>query len=137
MCRAFSLTLSRHTRTWFNSLPKASISSFGQLRIEFIKGFVINSRRKKDATYLLSIRQGNKETLRQFEDRFRNATLEIPDLPTQVAVSAMLQGTRLASLQESLSLDPPTSLADLFVRANRYILYTEIMRNVGGNNERE
>jgi len=33
MCRAFSLTLSGYARTWFNSLPEASISSFGQLRI--------------------------------------------------------------------------------------------------------
>ena len=90
MCRAFSLTLSGHARTWFNSLPESSISSFGHLRTEFTKAFVINSRRKKDATYLLSIRQGNKESLRQFVDRFRNATLEIPDLPAQVAVSAML-----------------------------------------------
>ena len=49
----------------------------------------------------------------------------------------MLQGTRLASFQESLSLDPPTSLTDLFVRANRYILHIEIMRNVGGNEDRE
>ena len=70
-------------------------------------------------------------------DRFRNATLEVPDLSAQVAVSAMLRGTQLASLQESLSLDPPKSLGDLFIRANRYILHTEIMRNVGGNEDKE
>ena len=77
MCRAFSLTLTGHARTWFNNLPEASIFSFGQLRTEFVKAFAINSRRKKDATYLLSIRQGNKESLRQYVDRFRNATLEV------------------------------------------------------------
>ena len=55
MCRAFSLTLSGHARTWFNSLLEAFISSFRQFRTEFIKAFVINSQRKKDATYLLSI----------------------------------------------------------------------------------
>ena len=80
MCWAFSLILSGHARTWFNSLPEASISLFGQLIIEFLKGFVINSRRKKDATQLLNIWQGNKETLRQFMDRSRNATPKVPDL---------------------------------------------------------
>jgi len=70
-------------------------------------------------------------------DRFRNAILEIPDLPAQVAAFAMLQGTRLASLQESLSLDPPASLPYLFVRVNMYILHTEIMKNVGRNENRE
>ena len=51
MCRAFSLTLSGHARIWFNSLPEASISSVGQFRTKFIKAFVINSQRKKNATY--------------------------------------------------------------------------------------
>jgi len=73
----------------------------------------------------------------QFVDRFYNATLEVPNLSVQVAISAMLQGTQLISLQESLSLDPPASLADLFVKVNRYILHTKIMRNVGGNEDRE
>ncbi|XP_052193948.1 uncharacterized protein LOC127802273 [Diospyros lotus] len=137
MCRAFPLTLTGHARAWFNGLPEASISSFGQLKTEFIKAFIINSQRKKDATYLLSIRQGNKETLRHYVDRFRNATLEICNLPIEMAVSAMFQGTRLTPLQESLSLDPPKSLADLFVRANRYILHAEMMKTIGGSEDGE
>ncbi|XP_052181919.1 uncharacterized protein LOC127794713 [Diospyros lotus] len=137
MCRAFPLTLTGHARAWFNGLPEASISSFGQLKTEFIKAFIINSQRKKDATYLLSIRQGNKETLCHYVDRFQNATLEICNLPIEIAVSAMFQGTRLTPLQESLSLDPSKSLADLFVRANKYILHTEMMRTIGGNEDGE
>ena len=137
MCRAFPLTLTGHARAWFNGLPEASISSFGQLKTEFIKAFIINSQRKKDATYLLSIRQGSKESLRHYVDRFRNATLEICNLPIEMAVSAMFQGTRLTPLQESLSLNPPKSLADLFVRANKYILHIEMMKTIGGNDEGE
>ncbi|XP_052186695.1 uncharacterized protein LOC127797627 [Diospyros lotus] len=137
MCRAFPLTLTGHARAWFNGLPEASIPSFEQLKTEFIKAFIINSQRKKDATYLLSIRQGNKETLRHYVDRFQNATLEICNLPIEMVVSAMFQGTRLTPLQESLSLNPPKSLANLFVRANRYILHTEMMRTVGGSEDGE
>ena len=54
-------------------------------------------------------------------DRFRNATLEIRELQPGVAVAAMLQGTRSVQLQESLSLDQPKTLADLFVMANKYV----------------
>ncbi|XP_052182068.1 uncharacterized protein LOC127794851 [Diospyros lotus] len=137
MGRAFPLTLTGHARAWFNGLPETSISSFRQLKTEFIKAFIINSQRKKDTTYLLSIRQGHRETLRHYVDRFLNATLEICNLPIEMAVSAMFQGTRLPPLQESLSLDPPKSLADLFVRANNYILHTEMMRTIGGNEDGE
>ena len=55
ICKAFLLTLVGHVRAWFNSLLEASISSFGQLKVKFIKVFIINSQRKKDATYLLGI----------------------------------------------------------------------------------
>jgi len=70
-------------------------------------------------------------------DRFCNTTLEILDLPLKMEVFAMLQGTQLTSLQESLSLDPPTSQVDLFARENKYMLHTEVMRAIGGNEDRE
>jgi len=38
------------------------------------------TERKKDCMYLLNIQQGGKETLRQYVDRFRKATLEVLDL---------------------------------------------------------
>jgi len=63
MCRAFPSTLADHAQTWYDSLPKNSISTFEQLRFEFIKAFIINSQVKKDATYIPSIKQSNKETL--------------------------------------------------------------------------
>jgi len=63
--------------------------------------------------------------------------LEVHDLPIAMEVSAMLHGTQLTPLQKSLSLDPPTSLANLFPRANKYMLHTEVMRAVGGNKNRE
>ena len=60
MCQAFPLTIVGHARAWFNGLLEASIFSFGQLRVEFIKTFAINSRRKKDN---LNLQQGGEETL--------------------------------------------------------------------------
>ena len=137
MCRAFPITLKDHARSWFNGLKEASLSCFDQLRKEFINAFIINSRRKKDATYLLSVRQSEKETLRQYVDRFRNATLEVHDLQPGVAVAAMLQGTRSVQVQKSLSLDQPKTLADLFVRANKYILQAEVMKIVVAKEDKE
>ena len=69
--------------------------------------------------------------------RFRHASLEVHDLPVEVAASAMLQGTWSTPLQESLSLSLLMSLVDLFVRANKYILLTEVMKTIGGNEDRE
>ena len=63
-------------------------------------------------------------------DRFRDATLEVRDLQPGVAVAAMLQGTKSEDLQKSLSLDPPLTLSDLFIRANKYISQEEVMKTI-------
>ena len=68
MCRAFSITLKDIARDWFYALKEASISCFNQLKKEFINTFIINSKRKKDATYLLSVRQREGESLKQYID---------------------------------------------------------------------
>ena len=70
-------------------------------------------------------------------DRFRNATLKIYDLLVEMVVSAMLQGTRLTSLRESLSLDPPNSPADMFFRENKYILHMKVMQIVRIDEDKE
>ena len=56
ICHAFPITLKDHAHSWFSRLKKASLFCFKQLRKEFINAFIINSKRKNDATYLLSIR---------------------------------------------------------------------------------
>ena len=105
MCHAFPITLKDHTYSWFNGLKEVSLSCFEQLRKEFINAFIINSKRKKDAMYLLSIRNNEKETLQEYVDRFRNATLKVCDLEPSMVVAAMLQGMQSVQLQESMSLD--------------------------------
>ena len=68
-------------------------------------------------------------------DRFRNATFEIHDLLVEITVSTLFQGTWLTSLQESLDL--LKSLANLFVMVNKYIYYTEVMRTVAIDEDKE
>ncbi|XP_039119883.1 uncharacterized protein LOC120256214 [Dioscorea cayenensis subsp. rotundata] len=135
MCRAFPLTLTEHAHIWFNNLNEGSISNFNQLRKGFIDAFLINSRRKKDASYLLTIKQHEKESLKDYVERFRATTLEVQDLQATVVVSGMLQGTRSRDFQKSLSLDQPLTLGDLFNRANKFILSEDVMRHINTGNK--
>lgn len=63
VCHAFLITLKDHVCSWFNGIKEASIFCFDQLRKEFIDAFIVNNKWKKDATYLLSTTQNEKETL--------------------------------------------------------------------------
>ena len=70
LCRSFPITLKRATREWFTKLPMSSIDNFEQLSSSFIRHFVDGQHPKRIADHLLTIKQGEKETLRSYVTRF-------------------------------------------------------------------
>ena len=70
LCRSFPTTLKGAAREWFTKLPTSSIDSFEQLSNAFLHHFVRGQRLKRPADHLLTIRQGDKETLRSYVKRF-------------------------------------------------------------------
>ncbi|XP_039143940.1 uncharacterized protein LOC120281069 [Dioscorea cayenensis subsp. rotundata] len=86
------------------------------------------------AFQLTLIEQSQKESLKDYVERFRAATLEVQDLQAIVAVSGMLQGTRSRDFQKSLSLDQPLTLGNLFNQANKFILSDNVMRHINAGN---
>ena len=63
LCRSFSTTLKGAAREWFTKLPTSSVDSFEQLSNAFLRHFIRGQRPKRPADHLLTIRQGEKETL--------------------------------------------------------------------------
>ncbi|XP_039115810.1 uncharacterized protein LOC120251332 [Dioscorea cayenensis subsp. rotundata] len=94
MCRAFPLTLTEPARIWFNNRRKDQFQTSIELRKEFIDGFLINARRKKGRFSIFpTIKQEEKESLKDYVERFRAATLEVQDLQaTSGRDRGMLQG---------------------------------------------
>ena len=64
MCRSFPTTLKGAAREWFTKLPTLSIDNFDQLSSAFLRHFIGGQRPKRPVDYLLTVRQGEKETLR-------------------------------------------------------------------------
>jgi hypothetical protein len=69
-CRAFALTLSGKARDWHRNLPPRSIDSFDALGRKFLAQFVSERARRKPSGYLLSVRQGPNESLKDYLWRF-------------------------------------------------------------------
>ena len=70
LCRSFPTTLKGATREWFTKLPTSSVDNFEQLSNAFLRHFIEGQHPKRPADYLLTIRQGEKETLRSNVKRF-------------------------------------------------------------------
>ena len=64
-CQAFPLTLTDTAYEWFQSLKPGSISSYEQLKEEFLARFATARTRKKDVSYLWTIKQGKTESLKK------------------------------------------------------------------------
>ena len=70
LCSSFLTTLKGAAREWFNKLPASSIDNFEQLNGSFVRHFVDRQRPKRIVDHLLTIKQGEKETLRSYVTRF-------------------------------------------------------------------
>ncbi|XP_010686878.1 uncharacterized protein LOC104901032 [Beta vulgaris subsp. vulgaris] len=65
-CKVFPSTLTGITQTWFKSLRPGIISSFSQSSSTFNTHFVSNRRRERNTSEILSIKQGETESLQDF-----------------------------------------------------------------------
>ena len=72
MCRAFPTTLKGSAQVWFSKIPPNTESSFEELRKLFVNNFIVGQRHKRSSSSLLTIEQGENESLRSFITRFKS-----------------------------------------------------------------
>ena len=70
LCRSFPTTLKGAARKQFTKLPTSSIDNFKQLGNSFLRHFIRGQYPRRPANHLLTIRQGENETLRLYVKRF-------------------------------------------------------------------
>ena len=70
LCRSFPTTLKGAAREWFTKLPTSLMDNFEQLSNAFLRHFIGGQHPKRPANHLLTIRQGERETLRSYVKRF-------------------------------------------------------------------
>ena len=122
-CRAFTITLKGPTLAWFNRIPPSSISSFRELSIAFVSHFIGARTYRKPSYYLLTIKQSSQESMRSYVQRFNAESLKV-DIPDEkFAITAFIAGLGVQSkdLMFSISKNPQVSMAEVLVKAEKYI----------------
>ena len=84
LCRSFPTTLKGAAREWFNKLPTSSIDNFEKLSSSFVRHFVVGQRPKRTVDHLLTIKQGEKKTLRSYVTCFTQGMLEVDEADDKV-----------------------------------------------------
>ena len=122
-CRAFAIKLKGSALAWFNRLPPASISSFGELSITFVSHFIGARKYRKPSYHLLIVKQGPQENLRSYVQRFNSESLKV-DIPYEkFAITAFISGLGIQSkdLMFSISKNPQASMDKVLAKAEKYI----------------
>ena len=122
-CRAFATTLRGLALAWFNRLPPSSITSFRELSIAFVSHFIGARTYRKPSYQLLTVKQGSKESLKSYVQRFNAESLKI-DIPDEkFAITAFIAGLGLQSkdLMFSISNNPQASMTEVLAKAEKYI----------------
>ena len=89
--------------------------------------FVGGQRPKRLADFLLTIRQGEKETLRSYVKRFTRGTLEVDEAGNRVQLPTFKAGLKSREFVVSLAKNPPKTMAEMLLKAQKYINAEDVL----------
>ena len=113
MCRAFPTTLKGPAQVWFNKIPPNSVSFFEELSKLFIKNFIGGQRHKRSSSNLLTIEQGENESLRSFITRFNREALSVDEVNDKLLLAAFHNGVNSDLFFHKLYKKELQSMAEL------------------------
>ena len=113
MCRAFPTTLKGSARVWFGKIPPNTVSSFEELSKLFVKNFIRGQRHKCSSSILLTIEQGENESLWSFVTRFNKEALTVNEMDDKLLLAAFHNGVNSSLFIHKLYEQEPQTMAEL------------------------
>ena len=121
ICRAFPTTLKGPARVWFSKIPLNSVSSFKELSKLFVNNFIGGQRHKHSSSSLLTIEQGENESLRSFITRFNREALSVDEVDDKLLLTAFHNGVNSDLFIHKLYEKEPQSMAELVHLAQNFM----------------
>ena len=129
LCKVFPASLQGQTLSWFHRLPPNSVGNFRDLSEAFVGQYLCSARHKQNINTLQNIKMQDNESLKEFVKRFGQAVLQVEacsmDAVLQIFKRSICPGTPFFEL---LAKKPPTTMDDLFRRANKYSMLEDDVR---------
>ena len=121
LCKVFPASLKGPALAWFDKLPRGSINTFGELWTAFVSQYLCSVRQKGSISSLQSILKREDESIWDFTRRFGQAVQQID----MYSMDAVLQNFRRSfgpttPFFQSLSLDPPVTMEEVYRRADKF-----------------
>ncbi|KAL5563293.1 hypothetical protein UlMin_033040 [Ulmus minor] len=126
MCKGFGSSLIGPALQWYTNLPNNSICSFAQLMDTFVEQFASSRKPERDSQHLNTVRQGNRESLREYIARFNKEKVSISNPNTETVINAFRNGLHYGSdLCKELTKFPCKNFEDVLAKAWAQIRWDE------------
>ena len=102
-------------------LPKSFVDSSEQLSNAFLRYFVGGQHPKRLVDHLLTIRQGEKETLRSYVKRITRETLEVDEADDKMQLATFKAKLKSRDFVVSLAKNPPKTMAKMLMKVQKYM----------------
>ena len=119
--KVFLASLKGPALAWFHKLPRGSINTFSEQWAAVVSQYLCFARHKGNISSLQSILKREDESIHDFTRRFGQAIQQID----MYSMDAFLQNFRRSfgsttPFFQSLSLDPPITMEELYRRADKF-----------------
>ena len=121
MCKAFPTTLKGPTRVCFNKIPPNTVSSFEELSKLFVNNFIGGQRHKRSSSSLLTIEQGENESLQSFITRFNREALTVDEIDDKLLLAAFHNGVNSNLFIHKLYKQEPQTMVELVHSAQNFM----------------
>jgi len=121
MCRAFPTTLKGPARVWFSKIPQSTVTSFEELSKLFVNNFIGGQRHKRSLSSLLTIEQGENESLRSFITRFNREALAVDEMDDKLLLAAFHNGVHSDLFIHKLYEQEPQTMVELVHSAQNFM----------------
>src|SRR3954464_15482957 len=123
------LMLESSARHWPKNLPRGSISSWKQFCGAFIENFKSTYKRPVSLEELRACKQGTRETLRAYIQRWTILKNSAEDISDESAIDAFRRGLQRIEFKEQLGQMKVRTLTRLLEQANKWADGEDSMRN--------
>ena len=121
MCRAFLTTLKVPIRVWFSKIPPNTESSFEELSKLFVNNFIRGQRHKRFQSNLLTIEQGENESLQSFITHFNKEALTVDEMDDKLLLVAFHNGVNFDLFIHKLYEQEPQTMVELVYSAQNFM----------------
>nr|XP_023887901.1 uncharacterized protein LOC112000031 [Quercus suber] len=118
---AFPTTLKGLARVWFSKIPPNTVTSFEELSKLFVNNFIGGQRHKRSSSSLLTIEQGENESLRSFITRFNRDALAVDEVDDKLLLAVFYNGVHSDLFIHKLYEQVPQTMVELVHSAQNFL----------------